>query len=136
ALLDRALSLNTQLYGRNSEQTAYTLYSMAGLATLRDDRKAIGLYEETLRIRERTLGPRHVATADALIGLAASHLKWGDAQAAAHPAEQALDIYSHTLDANDERMLTATNVLLAAAFIAGDLRRARSLYEQLLPRIE
>lgn len=136
-LLERALSQNTQLYGRNSTETAETLYWIATLATHRNDyAKAIGVYEEALRIRESTLGPRHVEIADTLAALASAMVGRGDIQEAARTAERALDIYAQTVNANDERVLTTINVLLACAVNAGDLPRARTLYEQLLPRIE
>ena len=135
-LLERALAQNTRLYGRNSKETAETLYWIATLASHRDDNaKSVSLYEEVLRIRESAFGPRHVATADALAALASATLRGGDTPSAARAAERALGIYSHTVDANDERALTTINVLIACAFNAGDLGRARALYEQLLPRI-
>ena len=136
-LLERALSQNTQLHGRNSKETADTLYWIATLAAHRDDNaKAIGLYEEVLRIRESTLGPQRVETADALAALASATLSGGDTPKAERAAQRALDIYTQTVNANDERVLTTINVLLACAVSAGDLPRARTLYEQLLPRIE
>ena len=136
-LLDDALSQNTRLYGRNSKETAETLYWMATLASHRDENaRAIGLYEEVLRIRESILGPQHVSTADTLAAFASAVLRGGDTPKATRAAERALNIYSHAVDPNDERVLTTINVLIACAFNAGDLRRARTLYEQLLPRIE
>ncbi len=136
-LLERALSQNTALYGRNSTATAETIYWMATLASHRSDyAKAIGLYGEALRIRENVLGPRHVTIADTLAALASAMVGRGDTKEGARTAERALDIYSQTVDANDERVLTTINVLLACAVNTGDLRRARTLYEELLPRIE
>jgi serine/threonine-protein kinase len=136
-LLDKALSQNTQLYGRNSKETAETLYWMATLASHRDDNaKSLSLYEEVLRIRERLFGPRDVAIADTAAAFASALLRKGDTPKAEREAERALDIYAQTVDANDERVLTTINVLIACAFNAGDLRRARTLYEQLLPRIK
>jgi serine/threonine-protein kinase len=136
-LLDQALSQNTRLYGRNSKQTADTLYWMATLASHRDDNaRAISLYEEVLRIRESVFGPRDVTIADGLAALASALLRAGETPAASRAAQSALDIYSQKVDANDERVLTTINVLISCAFNAGDLRRARTLFEQLLPRVE
>jgi eukaryotic-like serine/threonine-protein kinase len=137
-LLERALTQNTRLYGRNSKETAETLYWMATLASHRDENaKSLDLYEEVLRIRESLLGPRHVSTADVLAAFSSAMLRSGEPpEAATLVAERALDIYSHAVDPNDERVLTTINVLIACAVNAGDLPRARTLYAQLLPRVE
>lgn len=136
-LLEQALSENTRLYGRNSKETAEALYWMATMATHRDhNAKAISLYEEVLRIRESTLGPRDISIADTLIAFSHALIRHGDTPEATRAAERALDIYSRTLHADDERVLTAINVLIGCAVDAGDLRRARTLFEELLPKVE
>ena len=74
------------------------------------------------RIRYRR-SPRHFA-------------RLGDAPSAMRASERAIDIYSQRVSPDDERILSATNLLAVAAIDAGDLRRARTEFEQLLPRIE
>lgn len=136
-LLERALALNTQLYGGNSKEAADSRQSLARLARDRGDlHSARQLFEEVLRIRERALGPRHVATADTLTDLAATSYRLGDAQTAMRTAERAIDIYSRSVGPDDERTLLATNVLGASISDSGDSRRARAHYEQLLLRLE
>jgi len=136
-LLDRALLLNTRLFGENSREVADSQHSLAKLARNRGDpQKAKELYEQALRIRESTLGPRHPATADTLSELAFTFFRLGDARAAMQASERAVDIYSHSVGPDDERTLSAMNRLAAASLAAGELMRGRAQYEQLLPRVE
>jgi len=135
-LLERALQQNTELFGRNSKEAADSLVALAALARDGDDLpKALELFKEVLRIREQVLGPHHVSVADTLSSLSATYARLGDAPSALRTSERALDIYKHSLDPDDERILSATNIFAAAAIDAGDLRRARAEWEQLLPRI-
>ncbi|MET0532590.1 MAG: serine/threonine-protein kinase [Steroidobacter sp.] len=136
-LLERALRQNIQLHGRNSKEAADSLAALATLARNRDDLpKARHLYEEVLRIREHALGPRHVAIADTYTALASTFARLGNAVEAIRASERAIDIYHGTVGADDERTLSAINILAASAVDAGDLRRARIEFEQLLPRTE
>ena len=135
-LLERALQQNTELFGRNSKEAAESLHALATLASNSDDlQRAKALYGEVLSIRERVLGPRHVATAYTSAALAATFLRLGESPAAIRASERAIDIYAHSVGPDDERTLTSMNVLAAAAFDAGDLRKARRQFAQLLPRI-
>jgi eukaryotic-like serine/threonine-protein kinase len=136
-VLERALALNTQLFGSNSREAADSQQSLARLARDRGElQKAKQIFEDVLRVRERTLGPRHVATADTLTELAATFFRLADAQPAIRAAERAIDIYSHSVGPDDERTLRASSVLASSILSSGDFRRARAHYEQLLPRIE
>lgn len=136
-LLERALQLNTRLFGTNSKEAADSQQALARLARDRGDvQRAKSLYEEVLRIRETTLGPRHVATADTWSELAATYYRLEQSAAATSAAERAIDIYTQSVGPDDERTLSATNNLAIAALFAGDLLRARKVFEELLPRIE
>ena len=137
ALLDRALNLNTKLFGPSSTEVADSKHSLARLALKRSEYdKARQLYEQALDIRERKLGPQNVATADALNELAFTFYRLGDSQKAMSTSERAVDIYSKAVGKDDERMLNAMLVLAVALVDTDKLMRARTLQEQLIPRIE
>jgi serine/threonine-protein kinase len=136
-LIERALLLNTQLFGADSKEAADSQQAMARLARNRGDlQKAKNLYEKVLQIRERTLGPRHVATGDTSADLASTFYRLGDSRAAISAAERAIDIYTHSVGPENERTLNATNTLALATINAGDLVLARARFEQLVSRIE
>jgi serine/threonine-protein kinase len=131
-LLERALRLNTQLFGEESREVADTRLVLSNMAQNSGDyAEARRLIEEVISTRQRTLGADHVATAHALYELSFTLFRQGQPREAARIAERVRSIYVRTIGENDERTLSALNVLAVSLSDGGEPKKALGYLEEL-----
>jgi tetratricopeptide (TPR) repeat protein len=99
-------------------------------------KQAITLFERTLRLDERTLGPDHESVWVARHNLASAYCNNGDHARAIPLFEQALTDHERVLGPNHPDTLMCRNSLAFAYDNKGDLERAITLYEQTLADCE
>jgi serine/threonine-protein kinase len=137
ALAERALRLNLQEFGPGSLEVAASQFVLAGIVRDRGQLPAgQQLLEEVLRVRERKLGMLHPATADTLQALAENLYRQGHKLEAVRAGERAVQIYAGTVSPYDERAVNAKITLASALVRSGQLVRARSKYQEVLPLVE
>jgi tetratricopeptide (TPR) repeat protein len=94
--------------------------------------EAIPPATESLRLRERTLGPNHPSTATALSNLGELYLKMGDYANAEPLLQRALKIREKALGPNHPSTATALNNLGELYFKMGEFAKAEPLFQRAL----
>ena len=111
-LHERAMHIFKNTLGQHPATAVSMSFMGVSFVNKKQHRKAVELYEQALRIYERTVGRMHKDAADAIYNMSVSSFMLGDRVKAEELGQEALEIWTLTLGHDSDHAVRARNDLV------------------------
>jgi tetratricopeptide (TPR) repeat protein len=134
ALFRRILGIQQSALGADHPQTLDTMFGLAACLRNLRDKSAVEMFEQTIEMQSRTLGPGHASTLLSKAGLASAYVRFGKNEDALRLFEEAVKLQTELLGSEHVETLSSLSGQGWVLMLMGESGRAAPILEDVATR--